>query len=216
GALERLFPLLEEGYGCIYVNASTYDREMSRCSGETLRHFACADADETLLSIASWLTFVSSICVRRDDFLKHLDSGFAHVGTGFAHCYPLVHVISLGRNRIVREPLVRFRAGNTGGYNIFRMFIEEFGRILAYCGEIGYSPGVLAEIRTRTVYQVLVPAIIQIKLGELNLKADSVLRYLAGSGLALKERLLLVAFVGCPAFLFSLVHRARRALRRRG
>ncbi|HEY6838494.1 MAG TPA: glycosyltransferase family 2 protein, partial [Geobacteraceae bacterium] len=152
GALERLFPLLEEGYGCIYVNAATYDREMTRCSGETIRHFACADADEMLLSIASWLTFVSSICVRRADFLAHLDSGLAHVGTGFAHCYPLVGVIRRARNHIVREPLVRFRAGNTGGYNIFRMFIEEFGRILAYCGELGYSPAVIEEIRTRNVY----------------------------------------------------------------
>lgn len=211
-ALDRLFPMLEGNYGLIYLNAMTYDAAMQNPSGPTLKRFDCSDAGQTLLSLASWITFVSSICVRRAGFMSYLDAGYGHVGTGFAHCYPVLNVLMEGHNLIVEEPALRFRAGNTGNYNIFNTFIGEFNNILAYCLKIGFSEQVIAQLRKQNVYLVLVPALVQIKRGKLKLKADDVLKHLAGSGLCLKEKVVLIGMAWFPAWLFRCVAALRRAV----
>jgi hypothetical protein len=134
-------------------------------------------------------------------FMKYYQTGLAQIGTCFAHCYPILNVIHSGRSYIVSETLVKFRAGNTGGYNIFKTFIEEFGKIMDYAHEIGFSQEITANIKTQNVYIVIVPALIQIKLGKLTLKADRVTHFLRHSGLGLKERLLLTLLAWCPAWL---------------
>lgn len=210
GALDKMLSLLNEKSDLIYVNAMSYDSDMRTASGPTLTCFACGDAEQTLLSLASWITFLSSICVRRAEFLRYHDACLAHIGTGFAHCYPLVNVMWNGRNRIVSDTLVRFRAGNTGGYNIFRTFLEEFGRVMDYAGEIGFSRETVSVIKTRNIYLVVVPALIQIKLGKLTLKADRVIHFLSGSGIGLKEKLLLTALAWCPAWLIVTMKKIRK------
>ncbi len=211
-ALDHVLPLLNKGFGLIYLNAMSYDSEMRNQSGPTLRSFECGDADQTLYSLASWITFVSSICVRREEFLKYHNACLTHIGTGFAHCYPVLNVMRSGRCCIVPETLVKFRAGNTGGYNIFRTFIEEFGKIMDYACEIGFSREITANIKTRNVYIVIVPALIQIKLGKLTLKADRVIHFLYNSGLRMKEKLLLAALAWCPAWLIIFMKNLKKLL----
>ncbi|MDO9309987.1 MAG: glycosyltransferase family 2 protein [Deltaproteobacteria bacterium] len=205
GALDHVFPLLNKGFDLIYLNAMSYDSSMRNPSGPTLNSFECGDADSTLLSLASWITFVSSICVRREEFMKHFQVGLAHVGTGFAHCYPLLKLMHGGRCRIVPETLVKFRAGNTGGYNIFKIFIEEFGKIMDYAGNIGFSRDTIFNILTRNVYIVIIPALVQIKLGKLSLKSDNAMHFLSRSGLGVKEKFLLLVLALCPARIIILM-----------
>lgn len=205
GALSHVFPLLNTNFDLIYLNAMSYDSDMHNQSGPTLSSFECGDADQTLFSLASWITFVSSICVKRKQFMEYYQTGLMHIGTGFAHCYPLLNVMRNGKNLIVPETVVRFRAGNTGGYNVFKVFIGEFGRIMDYARDLGFSPAITSAIKKRNVYIVIVPALIQIKLGKLTLKADGVLGYLPGSGLGLKEKILLMLLAWCPPWLMALM-----------
>jgi len=213
GALDLLFPLLDKGYGLIYANATTYDNKMENPSGLTVRRFNCDDADQTLLSLSSWITFASSLCFRRSEFMKHLDLGLSKIGTNLVQCYPLLNLIRQGRSFIVQESLVRFRAGNTSGYGIFQVFIEEFGRLLEYGAQIGFSRAVVREVKTQNVYKVIVPSLLQIKLGRLDLKAESIRSHLAGSGLRLREKLLLTALASCPAAVVRGASRLRKMLK---
>lgn len=205
GALDKILPMLDGSNDLIFLNSMSYDSDMRHSSGPTLNRFECGDADSTLLSLASWITFISSICVRRDRYLTYSEVCLANIGTGFAHCYPLLNVLRNGKNLIVPETLVRFRAGNTGGYNIFKVFIGEFGKIMDYARSLGFSSAVTAAIKNRNVYIVIVPALVQIKLGKLTLKADGVLDYLPGSGLGLKEKILLMLLAWCPPWLMVLM-----------
>jgi len=213
GTLDTIFPLLTMGYDLMYINAMTYDSKMQNPSGRTVNNFACHDANETLLSLSSWVTFASSLCFSRAKFINYLDLGMAKIGTNLVQCYPVLKLIKEGKSHIVEEPLVRFRAGNTSGYGIFQVFIAEFGRLMAFCSEIGFSPEVVRQVKRRNVYQVIVPALVQIKLGKLNLKAESVVRYLADSGLGAKEKALLTALAWCPAGMVKALHLLKRWLR---
>lgn len=212
GALNHVFTLLDQGFDLIYLNAMSYDSDMQHRSGPTLSSFECRDADQTLSSLASWITFISSICVKRNEYLKYHEMCLAHIGTGFAHCYPVLNVMRNGKNCIVSETLVKFRAGNTGGYNIFNVFIKEFGKIMDYASEIGFSREITANIKTKNVYIVIVPALIQIKLGKLTLKADRVIYFLSNSGLRRKEKLLLTALAWCPSWVITVLKNLKRLL----
>lgn len=203
GALDCLLPLLDGKYSLIYLNAMTYDSTMGRFSNRTISRFDCENADQALLSVGSWITFISSLCVQRTDFMRFMGEGVAHIGSGFAHCYPVLNILRQGNNLIVREPLVKFRACNTGGYNIFQMFIVEFNRILAYCEQIGFSSQIICSVKTRNVYQAIIPALLQIKIGKLNIAADNVWSYLPGSGLRLAEKLLLILMACSPPWLMK-------------
>ena len=131
--------------------------------------------------------------------MRYLDLAMSKVGTNLVQCYPVLTIMREGKTHIVKEPLVKFRAGNTSGYGVFRVFITEFGRLMEFCTEIGYSQEVVTLVKTRNVYQVLIPALLQIKLGKLKLTVENVRGYLDGSGLRLKEKLLLTGLAWCPA-----------------
>jgi hypothetical protein len=210
GAIDHVFSLLDQGVGLIYLNAMSYDSDMLNQSGPILNCFECVDADQALVSLASWITFVSSICVNRHEFMNYFRTGVTHVGTGFAHCYPLLNIIRNAKCYIAPETLVKFRAGNTGGYNIFRTFLIEFGKIMDYASEIGFSREITTNIKTRNVYIVIVPALIQIKLGKLTLKSDNVLSFLKDSGLGPKEKFLLTVLSWCPAWIIVFLKRLKK------
>lgn len=209
GALDHIFALLDKGYGLIYVNAMAYDSAMLTPTGQTVDRFACGDADQALLSLSSWISFASSLCFRRDGFMNHFEVGQARVGSNLVQCYPILHIMREFETHIVQEPLVRFRAGNTSGYGIFRVFITEFGRLMEYGIQIGYAREVATRVRTRNVYQVIVPALLQIKLGNLKLTVENIREYLAGSGLGLREKFLLTVLAGCPPWLVVAVKKLK-------
>ncbi len=214
GALDKVVPVLDDGYDLVYVNAMTFDSEMKLSSGQTVNRFDCSTADETLVSLSSWITFLSSVCIRRDAFMQHYETVLGKIGTGFAHCYAVVGVMQHGKNQILPEPLVRFRAGNTGGYNIYTVFLQEFGRIMDYCAAVGFSQQVVLQVRTRNVYQVVVPALLQIKLGKLGLKSNALAMNLFHSGLGVREKLILGFLSLCPAWVYRAAQGLRHLMRR--
>lgn len=204
-ALDHVFPLLDKGFDLVFLNAMSYDSAMKTPSNPILGTFDCADADQTLISLASWITFISSLCVRRSEFMKFSETGIATIGSGFAHCYPILHVIRNGRSFIMAETLVKFRAGNTGGYNIFKVFIREFEMVMDYADRIGFSHDAVVRIKVRNVYAVIIPALIQIKTGRMTLKADRSFEYLRGSGIRFRDKVVVLLLAWCPAIVYDLL-----------
>jgi abequosyltransferase len=204
-ALDHVFPLLDKGLDLMYLNAMSYDSAMKTPSNPILGVFDCADADQTLMSLASWITFISSLCVRRSEFMRYCETGVANVGSGFAHCYPLLHLIRNGRSFIVAEALVKFRAGNTGGYNIFKVFIKEFEMVMDYAASIGFSHDAVVRIKVRNVYAVIIPALIQIKTGRMTLKADRAFEFLSGSGIRFRDKVVVLLLAWCPSIVYDVL-----------
>ena len=213
GALDKVVPVLDDGYDLVYVNAMTFDSEMKLSSGQTVNRFDCSTADETLVSLSSWITFLSSVCIRRDAFMQHYETVLGKIGTGLAHCYAVVGVIQQGNNFIFQKPLVKFRAGNTGGYNVYKVFLEGFGKLLDYCATHGFSKESVEFVKRHNIYHVVIPALVQIKRMKLNINSENLTQYLWGSDIRVMDKMLLVLMENCPAWAYKVVHFVRHSFR---
>lgn len=117
GAIGRLLTVLEEPWDLVVVNSEIWNADFSRSldtrmlNVEADRTYAAADRDRLFADVATALSFIGSIVIRRNvwrarDRASYDRSLYAHVGVIFQEP-------PLGRTLRVAEPMLWIRYGNS-------------------------------------------------------------------------------------------------------
>lgn len=108
--------------------------------------------DEFLEYLGINHTFLSAMIFRKEHF-DRLENADAYVGTMLSHCHLALKCISAGgQYLIVARPCVAARGGNGGGYDLYKVFAQEWRRVLFVTGiECGFHGRVMVRIYNRTI-----------------------------------------------------------------
>jgi abequosyltransferase len=143
GGLSKLLELIEKYPDFDAFSLNSYSFEKDPCIGnnsvfDISEDIVLTKKDDCLMLFSTWLTFISAMAFRRKVIEKndHHDK----IGTSLRHCYIYLDALAGGNSLyVVKENFLAVRANNTGGYNLFEVFIKNFGDVLAYATRIGYS-----------------------------------------------------------------------------
>lgn len=92
-----------------------------------------------------WITFISAMAFRRSvlEANDHQDK----IGTSLRHCYIYLDALAPGKGLYVsKDNFLAIRSNNAGGYNLFEVFVKNFGAVLNYAKEIGYSNSAIEKV----------------------------------------------------------------------
>jgi abequosyltransferase len=143
GGLAKLLELIEKypSFDAFCLNMYSFDNDpylQGKSVFDIDEDKIIMNKDESLIFFSTWITFISAIAFKRKMTLEkeHDDK----IGTSLVQCYSyldaLVHDCGL---YIVKDNFVAIRSNNTGGYNLFEVFVKNFGDLLTYAQTIGYS-----------------------------------------------------------------------------
>jgi acetyltransferase-like isoleucine patch superfamily enzyme/glycosyltransferase involved in cell wall biosynthesis len=147
--------------GLIYLRAKPGDQCVSDYNPQPVQSdWRAMDRDTFLTDIGVWVTFGSSIVVRRDcvdkDFIK------LQFSTNLVLAAIALQAAGSTNSIMVSErPLLFVRGGNAGGYNAYTVFTKNFHRLLTECRAFGYKQTALNAAYDSSLTQVL-PYLIQV------------------------------------------------------
>jgi acetyltransferase-like isoleucine patch superfamily enzyme len=116
--------------------------------------WAIKDKNGFLYEVGVWITFASSIIVRRDcldlDFVgEQLDRGLVPARIVLQTAGTTNHVV------ISEKPLVYVRGGNSGGYDAYTVFTKYLKELLDSCRHYGYEKRVRDHVLEDSLYRVV-------------------------------------------------------------
>lgn len=141
--------------GLIYLRVKTTDERLSDYDPAPVQTgWAAKDRDQFLEDIGVWVTFGSSIIVRRDvldmEFLK------GQYGTNLLSASITLQAAGVSNSIVVSEkPLLFVRGGNAGGYSAYTVFTKNFSRLLGHCRQFGYAQKALDSAYRSALTQVI-------------------------------------------------------------
>lgn len=93
-----------------------------------------SDKDKFIEYLGVNFTFLSAIVVKKEGF-DQVVGPEAFIGSMLLHCHVGLHCMNTGREYlIIAQPCIAARGGNSGGYNLYRVFAQEWRRVLFETG----------------------------------------------------------------------------------
>jgi len=129
--------------GLIYLRKQGSDKNLSNYSADPVQSgWSIKDKNELLVDVGVWITFCSSIVVRR----CCLDLGFLYSRTGNFLVPTAIALQAAGTTNhviISEKPLLYVRVGSAGAYDALTIFSKNLKRLLELCQCYGYDREVL-------------------------------------------------------------------------
>lgn len=81
--------------------------------------------------INSYITFLSSTIVKKEAFKKIQDAN-KYLGTYFLHAHIVFRILEGEGKKVIitKTPFVAAKGNNTGGYNLYKVWVKEYKRLL--------------------------------------------------------------------------------------
>jgi glycosyltransferase involved in cell wall biosynthesis len=150
GTIASLISHLQaDEYGVVCLRPYGYDRDFRHeypGGGGKLRKFA--DAGDFLAAIGPYVTLISS-CVINKSLLAGVDARDYCGGNLVQVHLVLQAALRTSKNLFVDDYQIAYKRNNSGGYNFWKVFVEEFGRILDGCKTLGLTDNAIRKIETR-------------------------------------------------------------------
>lgn len=210
GAIDVMLATVSRGYDFIFANVMGYDINLKVPTDKVLIAIKHNTPDTTLASIGSWITYLSAICIKRELFMQHIEVANLHVGTMLSFCYPVASIIFRNNNYIIDKPLVKYRSGNTSGYNFYRVFIFEYQSLMNYCERIGYNHNGIKENLNNNFRKVVLPLTVHLKLGSINLAKSKALDYFSKARVAFWYKIIFLILILTPSVFLKILLRIKR------
>jgi acetyltransferase-like isoleucine patch superfamily enzyme len=145
----------QDAPGLVYLRAAPSDEQISTYDGRPVSaDWEEKSADAFLLDVAEWVTFASSIVVKRE----LVDGGFLRkqLDTSLVPAALALQVAGAsGRVLISRTPLIFVRGGNSAGYDAFTVFTKHLRQLLEQSRPFGYKNASLEAVFRGNVQKVL-------------------------------------------------------------
>lgn len=166
GGIHVMLELIGGSYSLIVANARAYDVRMQSPTGMVYLGGKHADCNDAFLAIGPWISFISSMCFPRLAFLNQSDLYLSKMKTLIAFCYVILRMIKTGGVVITDVEIVKYRSGNTGGYNLYNVFVVEVERLLTFAVAEGYDQHSINYVRNAFMTRVIIPCTVQYRLSE--------------------------------------------------
>ena len=141
--------LRAKAYGVVCLRPYGYDRDFRReypGGGGKLREFT--DSGDFLAAIGAYMTLISS-CVINKRLLADVDAR-DYCGGNLVQVHLVIQAaLSSASNLFVDDYKIAYKRNNSGGYDFWRVFVEEFWRILDSWKRFGLSDNAIRKIETR-------------------------------------------------------------------
>jgi acetyltransferase-like isoleucine patch superfamily enzyme len=147
--------------GLIYLRVKGSDERVSDYTPNPVTtEWTAKNRDEFITDIGVWVTFGSSIVVRRDcldtEFLKQ------QFNTALLSASITLQAAGSTNSIVISErPLLFVRGGNAGGYNAYTVFTKNFHCLLTRCRHLGYGQKALNAAYASSLTEV-VPYLIRV------------------------------------------------------
>lgn len=132
--------------GMYYLRVIVSDKDISDYSAAPVdTGWAVHDRDAFARAVGAWVTFASSIIVRREAF--GLDFVKRQIGTSLISAAITLSVTGRENSAAISEkPLLYMRGNNTGGYDAYTVFTRNLHLLLEQVRQFGYSDDALNHI----------------------------------------------------------------------
>lgn len=141
--------------GLIYLRVLSSDERISQYDdAPVVCEWNLLNKNEFLNEIGVWVTFGSSIIVRRDSL--EMDFLSRQIGTCLLPAsVPLQVAGTTNQVTLSSKPLLFVRGGNSGGYDAFTVFTKNFHDLLMQCQQFGYETSTLKTVFSSSMKVVL-------------------------------------------------------------
>lgn len=136
GALKVLLQIVGESPDFVFLNHGSFMGKYSKKCGSPLfnlkKDYYTQDRDDFFGKIGIHMTFLSALCYKMAD-VKRIQNMEQFRNTNFLQSYVALAVLAeprMGKLCITAEPLVAVRGGNTGGYNLYTVWFENYHKWL--------------------------------------------------------------------------------------
>ncbi len=158
GALQKIQTCIEEHVpDLIFLNSYSFMGDYRRFFKKKRNlsmpnDITTTDKSLVLDTVGIWMTYMPGMVLKRQHFLR-LKKPSRFIGTYFS----LTHVAFLSTKgekkiSIIKDACVANRGGNAGGYNLYKVWIEEYKRLLLITGyRAGYDRKQLKKLFVKTV-----------------------------------------------------------------
>lgn len=165
GAVDKIRQIISgHDVGLIYLNAcgiaagGEIEREKSVLPLN--RDVVCRDGNEFLAIVRVWVTFLSSLVVKKSLYPADAEK-FFH--THFLQSYGILTAVRSTSSYITGDPYVAYQAGNTGGYNFYRTWGYNFNKLMDYCAGIGYDKKIVRKVKAENMKKYILPWTMRLK-----------------------------------------------------
>lgn len=214
GALQRMLSLLESHPSIVVANSVVMDRSLTVIRGQSIPECDISTSDNALMSFGSWITFLSSLCFHRMKFLDLLPVTRTKIGSQLMQCYPMISLIMTGPVGYDRTPMVDFRSENSGGYNLYQVFVEQYDQMCEYAGSIGFKMTTLASIRRNVAWKVLIPVTLERKVSGVSLNRKDGFWHVIHGEMDFITKMIVVVAMLVPRPLVSPIKRSYRVIKK--
>lgn len=141
GAIEKILQIIEkQSPDYIHLNSVTYDKKKYNTKFKMAsrinikKDFISECKEEYMKYIGIHITFLSASVIKRDN-LKNIQVK-KYIGTYFLHAHIILNTLKGNNKKVVitQEPLIASKANNSGGYNLYQVWVREYKKLLLVTG----------------------------------------------------------------------------------
>lgn len=202
--ISRMLRLISKAPSIVVCNSTVKNIDFSRNLGCSLGNCDVSTADSALKAFGAWITFISSLCFSREKFMMLSSFTKTKIGSQLMQCYPMLDLIKEGPVGYDSVPLVEFRSENSGGYNLYRIFVKQFDLLCEHATEIGFLPETVAAMRKDVAWKVLIPVTIERKISATSLDIWRGLSYVILGKMNLSTKFIVLVSMILPSSFFRL------------
>lgn len=165
GALKTLLDNIKDDYDILITNHTSFDVDPAIQSPPHFKETSdviLKDKNEVIEYLCTMVTFLSVICFRAD--LVDTNAYKFAFGSNLPQSYMFIDAIIKSRDqKLISTPILTTRRNNTGGYNVFNVFIEKFFTLLEYSGQRGVDFVTIERVKRKHLLKFLLPLVVLMK-----------------------------------------------------
>ena len=222
GALAQIFAVLQARGSIDALSVNLVGLQEDGTAGPAVfkrnLYVESVEAPALFVELGAMLTFLSSVVYRRS-LVADRDYSFTH-GTNLIQAYAFVDALLAGGEVCrLRDPSIAYRSNNSGAFDYFRVYVDNFAALLMYARENGLPPNAADTVLRQHLSRHILPFLLSVRLngsfGEVKVRWAAgrlaLLRHFPKHDPFLIAALLVTVAPRTPLVLVSRVRRAIRS-----
>ena len=221
GSISKIYSKIKEDseISLFYLNMCTFKGDFDP-KMETVPKFkldkdmVTNDINAFINFLGIWITFLSSIVINKQ-YLINKDTSDRFIGTHFIQTH--VALNNLKNNRyamITKDAIIACRGGNTGGYNLYYVWVEQYKKILTNTAvDCGASFKMCQDIFENSVCSTIKSLVIDMRSRDTKFEDKNRFILFKNTFMYPKVYFHLYPYVYCPKFILKAIRKMRRSFR---